>query len=710
MAALMPPGLGDGNDEEEEAFNLMSDAPPGVESDEPIRDEQIDDDPGTPLEHERSPFHDLEQQALEQANGNGAGILDEEADAEVDAEAEVDEDEDSSDSDSDVVVKIGDIKANVPFHTAPKPAQAVGVSAGKLDMDQTATIDGQPIYDLDLAQMEDKPWRKPGADITDYFNYGFTEETWNMYCERQKKLRAEFGSQAAANKALFSSINLANPSAPIMQSNNAFAASRPQNVTVLGSYPTSTNLTQGAQVQNQQPTKIVVNLSEKFRNPPPTVGDQANKIGSPMFRTVLTPGQPPRQTTIPTAQSMSVPPPNIQVVSQQQQQTQSTPTQQQPQQVSTITRLGGAAAPTIIMSSGNSNTAPIVSFSSSSGPISLDQPPPSGQDFGDYSQPPPSTPDYSHPPPVMKQEDFGANKDYSQPPPSGGGGGGGDGPPGVDELAPPGSTPPPGITTSSQPPPTMQINDPAAGQVRQITTLGAPPINMSVPPPRFNPNLPPPGMGPPGVGTIPTVRLGLPPTNMPPPPFGHLLPPGVGVPPPGYRFPPTNIRPPPMMGRAGFGGIPQHQPPHMQEGERSPASYSDKSSDLDDGDYRHKPSSSQSRSGGRYAGGGGPPMRRRSRSRSPPFSPSTRGSSGSRSRRSDERDRDSSRKRSRHRSRSRSPSPHESSRSSSRRKDDDKKKRKDDDDKDRKKRRRKSDDESEKKDDSSRKKRSRKDD
>lgn len=77
--------------------------------------------------------------------------------------------------------------------------------------------------------MEDRPWRKPGADINDYFNYGFCEgtmkkliveinvvlpiclETWNMYCERQKKLRAEYGTQAAVNKALFSSINLINP-------------------------------------------------------------------------------------------------------------------------------------------------------------------------------------------------------------------------------------------------------------------------------------------------------------------------------------------------------------------------------------------------------------------------------------------------------------------------------------------------------------------
>lgn len=32
-------------------------------------------------------------------------------------------------------------------------------------------------------------FRKPGADITDYFNYGFNEETWRAYCERQKRLR-----------------------------------------------------------------------------------------------------------------------------------------------------------------------------------------------------------------------------------------------------------------------------------------------------------------------------------------------------------------------------------------------------------------------------------------------------------------------------------------------------------------------------------------
>jgi len=41
----------------------------------------------------------------------------------------------------------------------------------------------------------DKPWRKPGADVTDYFNYGFDEFTWTAYCQKQEGLREEFSPQ-----------------------------------------------------------------------------------------------------------------------------------------------------------------------------------------------------------------------------------------------------------------------------------------------------------------------------------------------------------------------------------------------------------------------------------------------------------------------------------------------------------------------------------
>lgn len=50
-------------------------------------------------------------------------------------------------------------------------------------------------FDIPIDDMEEKPWRKPGADITDYFNYGFNEETWKSYCQKQVSLRLEQSMQ-----------------------------------------------------------------------------------------------------------------------------------------------------------------------------------------------------------------------------------------------------------------------------------------------------------------------------------------------------------------------------------------------------------------------------------------------------------------------------------------------------------------------------------
>ena len=46
-----------------------------------------------------------------------------------------------------------------------------------------------------------------GADISDYFNYGFTEETWAQYCDRQRRLRAE-NNLARLNAAHVRNCNL----------------------------------------------------------------------------------------------------------------------------------------------------------------------------------------------------------------------------------------------------------------------------------------------------------------------------------------------------------------------------------------------------------------------------------------------------------------------------------------------------------------------
>lgn len=50
-------------------------------------------------------------------------------------------------------------------------------------------------FEIDIDGLDEKPWRKPGADITDYFNYGFNEETWKMYSQKQVTLRLEQSMQ-----------------------------------------------------------------------------------------------------------------------------------------------------------------------------------------------------------------------------------------------------------------------------------------------------------------------------------------------------------------------------------------------------------------------------------------------------------------------------------------------------------------------------------
>ena len=73
----------------------------------------------------------------------------------------------------------------------------------------TSTIDvnGNPVHpatgkpitstdlDSDFPSEDTKPWRRPGSDISDYFNYGFDEFTWASYCLKQQELRREVGGQ-----------------------------------------------------------------------------------------------------------------------------------------------------------------------------------------------------------------------------------------------------------------------------------------------------------------------------------------------------------------------------------------------------------------------------------------------------------------------------------------------------------------------------------
>ncbi|VDP93141.1 unnamed protein product [Echinostoma caproni] len=80
--------------------------------------------------------------------------------------------------------------------SASHPSQYSKGTRQGIELDDPGDIHGVPTIEFSLSTLgeEDKPWKRPGADITDYFNYGFTEETWIQYCEKQKILRQEYAN------------------------------------------------------------------------------------------------------------------------------------------------------------------------------------------------------------------------------------------------------------------------------------------------------------------------------------------------------------------------------------------------------------------------------------------------------------------------------------------------------------------------------------
>ncbi|TGZ84918.1 Fip1-domain-containing protein [Ascodesmis nigricans] len=91
--------------------------------------------------------------------------------------------------------------------SGPSAASSAGIGAAhypappstsKLDLHSIPSFNGETLtkisMDSDLLPAE-KPWRKPGADVSDYFNYGFDEFTWTAYCAKQEGLREEFSPQ-----------------------------------------------------------------------------------------------------------------------------------------------------------------------------------------------------------------------------------------------------------------------------------------------------------------------------------------------------------------------------------------------------------------------------------------------------------------------------------------------------------------------------------
>ncbi|KAA1471425.1 hypothetical protein DENSPDRAFT_865147 [Dentipellis sp. KUC8613] len=87
----------------------------------------------------------------------------------------------SSDQQAQPKVDDGPDPNTLPPVTAPPGHPSI-------NLDAPGTLDGRSILEVDLANMADKMWRRPGADISDWFNYGFDEISWEAYCYRRREV------------------------------------------------------------------------------------------------------------------------------------------------------------------------------------------------------------------------------------------------------------------------------------------------------------------------------------------------------------------------------------------------------------------------------------------------------------------------------------------------------------------------------------------
>ncbi|KAL2018168.1 hypothetical protein VTK56DRAFT_1193 [Thermocarpiscus australiensis] len=80
----------------------------------------------------------------------------------------------------------------------PPPASTSKIDVNAIPIHKPT---GKPLTQVNIDEDlpdSDKPWRKPGTDLSDYFNYGFDEFTWALYAQKQEALRAEYNPEAIA--------------------------------------------------------------------------------------------------------------------------------------------------------------------------------------------------------------------------------------------------------------------------------------------------------------------------------------------------------------------------------------------------------------------------------------------------------------------------------------------------------------------------------
>lgn len=59
-----------------------------------------------------------------------------------------------------------------------------------------STPSNKTVFDLDIDSLEEKPWRHPHVDVSDYFNFGFDESSWKEYCKQLAQFHLERNMQS----------------------------------------------------------------------------------------------------------------------------------------------------------------------------------------------------------------------------------------------------------------------------------------------------------------------------------------------------------------------------------------------------------------------------------------------------------------------------------------------------------------------------------
>jgi len=174
------------------------------------------------------------------------------------------------------------------------------------EFDNILTVNGQTAVEVDLDSLDEKPWKKPGADITDYFNYGFTEETWAAYSNRQRRMRV---NESGVGLALTGQTPIL--SNPVKLVSLGAGVGGTGTIPTLGAAPVSLG-TSGAPPQSLG--KIMSGPPPISLGPPPSLGApsiSSIKKDEPSSIAVMTHEKRIYSNKVLTAMDFSLPPPGF---------------------------------------------------------------------------------------------------------------------------------------------------------------------------------------------------------------------------------------------------------------------------------------------------------------------------------------------------------------------------------------------------------------